>query len=126
MLAKSVREVALVLGQVAGSDPEDAVTEDAGRHVTGSFAAGLNPSALKGARIGLLRQRFVGFTGEREIATMMDTVAKENQAAGAAGNDVTVPDIEGPYRPARGVQPGALKAARNAYLLRGASPGEKG
>jgi Asp-tRNA(Asn)/Glu-tRNA(Gln) amidotransferase A subunit family amidase len=124
-LAKSVREVALVLDQVAGADPEDVATEDAGRHITGSFTAGLNPSALKGARIGLLRQRFVGFTGEREIATMMDTVAKEMVAAGATFVDVNVPDIETRYRAARGVEPGALKAAWNAYLSRGASAGDK-
>jgi Asp-tRNA(Asn)/Glu-tRNA(Gln) amidotransferase A subunit family amidase len=124
-LAKSVRELALVLDQVAGADPEDAVTADADRHISGSFTAALNPSALKGARIGLLRQRFVGFTGEREIAMMMDTVAKEIQAAGAIVIDVNVPDIETRYRAARGVEPGALKTAWNAYLSRGASAGEK-
>jgi Asp-tRNA(Asn)/Glu-tRNA(Gln) amidotransferase A subunit family amidase len=124
-LAKSVREVALVLDQVAGTDPEDAVTEDAGRHINGSFTAGLNPSALKGARVGLLRQRFVGFTGEREIATMMDTVAKEMVAAGATAIEVNVPDIDARYRAARGVEPGALKAAWRAYLSRGAAAGEK-
>ena len=124
-LAKSVREVALVLDHVAGTDPEDAVTEDAGRHINGSFTAGLNPSALKGARVGLLRQRFVGFTGEREIATMMDTVAKEMVAAGATAIEVNVPDIDARYRAARGVEPGALKAAWRAYLSRGAAAGEK-
>ena len=124
-LAKSVREVALVLDQVAGTDPEDAVTEDAGRHINGSFTAGLNPSALKGARVGLLRQRFVGVTGEREIATMMDTVAKEIVAAGAMAIEVNVPDIDARYRAARGVEPGALKAAWSAYLSRGAAAGEK-
>jgi amidase len=124
-LAKSVREVALVLDQVAGADPEDAVTEDAGRHINGSFTAGLNPAALKGARLGLLRQRFVGFTGEREIAVMMDTVAKEMVAAGATAVEVNVPDIDARYRAARGVEPGALKAGWNAYLSRGASAGEK-
>jgi amidase len=124
-LAKSVRELALVLDQVAGADPEDAVTADAGRHISGSFTAALNPSALNGARIGLLRQRFVGFTGEREIAMKMDTVAKELQAAGATVIDVNVPDIDARYRAARGVEPGALKTAWNAYLSRGASAGEK-
>src|SRR4029077_8890202 len=82
-LAKSVRDVALALDQVAGADGEDPVTADAGRHVSGSFAAALDAASLKGARIGLLRQRFVGFTGEREIAGLMDTVAAELRAAGA-------------------------------------------
>jgi amidase len=123
-LAKSVRDVALTLDQVAGADAEDSVTADAARHITGSFAAGLNADALSGARIGLLRQRFVGFTGEREIATMMDTVAREIEKAGATVVEVNVPGIEERYRQARGIEPGALKAAWIAYLSRGAKPGE--
>jgi amidase len=123
-LAKSVREVALVLDQVAGPDAEDPVTATAASHIAGSFAAALDASALKGARIGLLRQRFVGFTGEREIATMMDTVAKELQAAGATVVDVNAPDIDAQYRAARNAEPGALKAAWQAYLSRGAAAGD--
>jgi Asp-tRNA(Asn)/Glu-tRNA(Gln) amidotransferase A subunit family amidase len=123
-LAKSVRDVALTLDQVAGADAEDSVTADAGGHITGSFAAALNADALSGARIGLLRQRFVGFTGEREIATMMDTVAREIEKAGATVVEVNVPGIEERYRQARGIEPGALRAAWIAYLSRGAKPGE--
>src|SRR5207245_9313840 len=107
-LAKSVREVALVLDQVAGADAEDPATADAGRHSRGSFAAALDAAALTGARIGLLRQRFVGFTGEREIAALMDVVAKELQAAGATVVDATAPDIEARSRAARNADPGAL------------------
>jgi Asp-tRNA(Asn)/Glu-tRNA(Gln) amidotransferase A subunit family amidase len=138
-LAKSVREVALVLDQVAGPDPEDPVTEGAVGHMPrspaspkpgtvgsgeGGFASALNASALKGARVGLLRQRFVGVTGEREIAGMMETVAKEIQAAGATVIDVNVPDIDARYRAARGVEPGALRAAWQSYLSRGAQAGD--
>lgn len=124
-LAKSVRELALTLDHVAGADPEDAATEEASRHVSGSFAAALSPAALNGARIGLLRQRFVGVTGEREIATMMDRVAKEIQAAGATVVEINVPDLEAHYRAARGSEPGALKAAWTAYLSRGAAAGQQ-
>jgi amidase len=124
-LAKTVREVALVLDHVAGPDAEDAATASAAQHINGSFASALDASALKGARIGLLRQRFVGFTGEREIAVMMDTVAKELQAAGATVVDVNAPDIEAQYRAARNAEPGALAAAWQAYLSRGAAAGDR-
>jgi amidase len=124
-LAKSVRELALVLDQVAGPDAEDPVTQQAASHVSGSFAAALDPVAIRGARIGLMRQRFVGVTGEREIATMMDTVAKELRTAGATVIDVNVPDIDAHYRAARGSEPGAAKDAWTAYLARGAAAGEK-
>ncbi|HMF99352.1 MAG TPA: amidase family protein, partial [Vicinamibacterales bacterium] len=123
-LAKSVREVALVLDQVAGPDEEDAATATAASHLTSPFAAGLDGASLKGARIGLLRQRFVGFTGEREIAAMMDAVARELQAAGATVVDATAADIEARYRAARNAEPGALKAAWQAYLSRGSRTGE--
>src|SRR5262249_3745232 len=110
-MARSIREVALALDQVAGPDPEDPVTREAGRHINGSFAAELDRGALNGARIGFLRQRFVGFTGEREIATMMDTVANEIRAAGGTIVEINVPDIESRFRAARSAEPGALKAA---------------
>ncbi len=71
-MAKSVRDVALALDLVTGSDPEDPVTADAAQHISGSFAAGLDAATLKGKRIGAFRQRFVGFTGEREVAANMD------------------------------------------------------
>src|SRR6185295_18837661 len=93
-LAKSVRELALVLDAVAGSDAEDTVTHDADRHVGGSFAAA------------------------------MDTVAGEMRAAGAAVVELNVPDIEAQYRAPRRAEPGALKAAWTAYLARGAAAGE--
>src|SRR5262245_7525784 len=124
-LAKSVREVALVLDQVAGPDDEDAATATAASHIAGSFAAALDAASLKGARIGLLRQRFVGFTGEREIATMMDTVAAELRAGGATVVDATAADIDARYRAARNAEPGALKAAWQVYLSRGLRAGEK-
>src|SRR5581483_8678447 len=41
-LARSVRDVALALDQVAGADGEDPVTSDAARHIDGPFAARLD------------------------------------------------------------------------------------
>ena len=78
----------MALDLVTGSDPEDAVTADAAQHISGSFAAGLDTATLKGKRIGAFRQRFVGFTGEREVAANMERVIKELQSAGAIVVDV--------------------------------------
>src|SRR5262249_21246703 len=115
-MAKSVREVALAIDQVAGPDPEDPVTADAASHTNGSVAKGLDSNSLRGARIGLLRQRFVGITGEREIADLMDGVASELRTAGAIVVDATAPDIDAQYRLGRNSEAGALNAAWNAYL----------
>jgi Asp-tRNA(Asn)/Glu-tRNA(Gln) amidotransferase A subunit family amidase len=123
-MARSVRDVALALDLVAGPDAEDPVTADAAAHAAGSFAAALDRASLKGVRIGLFRQRFVGITGEREVATQMDAVARELQAQGAVLVDVAIPDYDAKYRAVRGSAPGSLKAAWTAYLTRGAKPGD--
>jgi amidase len=123
-MAKSVRDVALALDLVTGSDAEDPVTVEASKHIAGSFAAGLDAATLTGKRIGALRQRFVGFTGEREVAANMERVIKELQAAGATVVDITVSDYDAKYALARGAAPGLLRDGWIAYLSRGAKPGE--
>lgn len=124
-MARSVKDVALALDLVAGSDPEDPVTADAAAHIAGSFAAGLDTATLKGKRIGAFRQRFVGFTGEREIAANMDKVVKDLQAAGATVIEVAIPDYDAKYAAARGSAPGSLHAGWTAYLSRGSKPRDR-
>ncbi len=124
-LAKSVRELALALDAVTGADPEDPVTSEADRHLAGSFATPLETASLRGVRIGVLPQLFVGVTGEREASGLMQAVIAELGGAGARVTDVRIPDLDARYRAARGSAPGSLKAGWTAYLARGASAGEK-
>jgi amidase len=122
-MAKTVRDVALALDEVTGADAEDPAT--AGARKPPSFAAGLDAATLKGKRIGLFRQRFVGITGEREVAEAMERVVGELQAAGATVVDVSIADYDAKYRAVRGSAPGSLKSAWTAYLTRGAKDGDK-
>jgi Asp-tRNA(Asn)/Glu-tRNA(Gln) amidotransferase A subunit family amidase len=124
-MGRSVRDVALALDLVTGPDPDDAATSEAGAHAGPSFVAGLDAATLRGTRIGLLRQRFVGITGEREVVEAMERVVRDLQAAGAVVVDVAIPDYDALYESARGSAPGSLKAAWTAYLSRGASPGDR-
>jgi amidase len=124
-MAKSVRDLALVLDHVAGVDPEDEATKDVATHVKPSFAASLDAAAIKGKRIGVLPQLFVGVTGEREVAASMERVVRELRAAGATIVTVAIPNLDAEYVTARGAAPGSLKAGWNAYLSRGAKAGEK-
>ncbi|HYE88505.1 MAG TPA: amidase family protein, partial [Vicinamibacterales bacterium] len=82
-MAKTVRDVAMALDLIAGPDAEDEVTAGAAQHIGGSFAADLDAATLKGKRIGAFRQRFVGFTGEREVAASMERAITELQSQGA-------------------------------------------
>ena len=123
-IAKSIREVALVLDQVTGPDAEDQATAGAGAHIAGPFAGALDANALKGARIGVVRQLAVGVTGEREAAETLETVVNEIRAAGATVVDVTIANLDARYVQARGSAPGSLKAGWTSYLTRGAAAGE--
>ena len=120
-IAKSIRELAMVLDQVTGTDAEDDATADADRHGGGSFTTALDSNALKSARIGVVRQLAVGVTGEREAAETLENVVKEIRAAGATVVDVAIPNLDARYVQARGSAPGSLKAGWTSYLTRGAS-----
>ena len=50
----TVREAAMMLTAMAGSDPADPATKDADKHKT-NFAVLLDPNALRGKRIGVMR-----------------------------------------------------------------------
>jgi amidase len=53
-IAVDVATAARVLGAIAGADPADPATRNAGEHIA-DYLAALKPDALKGARIGVLR-----------------------------------------------------------------------
>jgi amidase len=53
-MTDDVRDAAELLSVIAGSDPADPATAEADRHKT-DYAAALDPDALKGKRIGVMR-----------------------------------------------------------------------
>ena len=63
-LARSVRDAALLLGALVGVDPDDPAT--AGQKAS-DYAAGLQPGALKGARLGVVRKLFAFHEGVDEL-----------------------------------------------------------
>jgi amidase len=54
-MARSVADAAALLSVIAGSDPADPATADADRHAT-DYTRFLDPNALRGKRIGVVRQ----------------------------------------------------------------------
>jgi amidase len=86
-MARSVADAATLLTAIAASDANDADTADASRHAT-DYTAHLEPDALRGARIGVVRKSMgfhpdVDAAMERAIATM--------RAAGATVVDADIP-----------------------------------
>lgn len=54
-IARDVRDAAIVLTAIAGSDPRDPATRDADKHAT-DYTTFLDPNALEGKRIGVVRE----------------------------------------------------------------------
>jgi amidase len=57
-MARTVRDAAILLGGMAGADPEDKATTDKNRKEYNDYTQFLVPDGLKGARIGIVRKYF--------------------------------------------------------------------
>jgi amidase len=57
-MCRTVRDVAILLGALAASDPTDKVTTDNKRKALTDYTKALDPRGLKGARIGVARNYF--------------------------------------------------------------------
>jgi len=62
-MARTVRDAAILLGAMAGADPEDPATGDKSRKAYGDYTQFLDANGIKGARIGVNRKYF-GFHPE--------------------------------------------------------------
>jgi amidase len=79
-MARSVRDAAVLLGVLAGIDSNDAATSDSRGRAISDYAAGLDPGALRGARIGVHRKAF-GF--HRDVDRIMEEALGVLKRAGA-------------------------------------------
>lgn len=60
-MARSVADAAVLLGVLAGVDPRDAATAAGKGHAQADYTKFLDAQGLKGARIGVPRERFFGY-----------------------------------------------------------------
>ena len=111
-MTRTVSDAAALLTAMAGTDPADPATADADRHRT-DYLKALDPEALKGARLGVLR-----ITEGRSPAA--DALFREAmtrlQAAGAVLVEVKTPDLEPIGAAEQVVLSTEFKAGLNAYL----------
>lgn len=91
-LAKSVEDAALLLGALTGVDARDPKTEESrGRVPEGGYAQFLDPAGLEGARLGVARSEFFGYTEEA------DRVGEEALAALEEAGAELVEGVEIPH-----------------------------
>ncbi len=60
-MARTVTDAAILLGAMAGVDPNDAVTSESRGKAHADYTKFLDPNGLRGARIGVAR-KFFGFS----------------------------------------------------------------
>ncbi|HVZ50285.1 MAG TPA: amidase family protein [Gemmatimonadaceae bacterium] len=82
-MARTVADAVKVFNVVVGTDPADSVTAPADAHREADYAAFLKPGALKGARIGVLRQAYDSATADSEVVRVFAGALQELRAAGA-------------------------------------------
>jgi amidase len=59
-MTRTVADAAALLGAMAGADQDDAATKEAGSKGRRDYSTSLDPNGLKGARIGVVRNKYFG------------------------------------------------------------------
>lgn len=99
-MARTVKDLALLLDAMAGYDPEDPLTARGVGHVPDSFTKFLDKEGLRGARFGILREP-IGLHSEpdsedfKRISEVFDRAVTELKVAGAEIVDpIIIPKIK--------------------------------
>jgi len=126
-MARTVSDLATLLDAMVGYDPADPITAHGVGKTEESYARGLDAAALKGARIGILREP-MGYQTEPEsddfkkVDEVFNRAVGELQAAGAEIIDpIVIPDLK-PLLASRARDAAADDGMYETYLKDGGSP----
>lgn len=108
-MGRSVRDVAVMLSAMVGSDPADTTTA---RTVARNYTANLSMNALRGMRIGVLRPDQM----PSGLAACYDTALDVLRAAGAVLIEIKMPSLDGLGDAELTVLKTELKVGLDAYL----------
>ena len=119
-MARTVRDAAVLLGALAGSDPRDSATAEADAKRQKDYTQFLDANGLKGARIGVARKYF-GFNDA--VDQLMNDVIGEMKSAGAVIVDPADLESHGKFDDTELLMlMYELKADLNAYLAKRQDP----
>jgi amidase len=114
-MARTVADAATLLGVLAGPDPDDPATVGAGTRGQTDYTAFLDPNGLKGARIGVARAKFFGYSSATD--RLVEAALEVMKQAGAVLVDPADVPHSGEYDDAEfTVLLYEFKADLNAYL----------
>ena len=115
-MARTVRDAAILLGALAGSDGVDAATAASKGRIATDYTRGLDENALRGARIGVVRKYF-GFLDKVDV--VINAALDVLKAAGAVLVDPADIETIGKFDDTENtVLLYELKADMSAYLAR--------
>jgi amidase len=112
-MARSVADAAALLTALAGPDPRDRATAEAGKHAT-DYARFLDPDGLRGARIGVARN-LAGFHPDTD-ARFEEAVAELKRRGAEVIDPAEVPGVKELGDPEFEVMLFEFKAGLDAYL----------
>jgi amidase len=122
-MARTVKDLALLLDSMVGYDPEDPVTALGIGLTDGNYTRFLDKDGLKGARIGILRES-IGVQSEPEsedfkkVDAVFDRNVAELKAAGAVVIDpIVIPNLKA-LLARRANNPNDFEAGLKIYLAR--------
>jgi amidase len=118
-MARTVADAAALLGAMAGVDEADPAGAAANGHIPADYGAFLQPDALKGKRLGVLRAA-MGYHPDVDAATERAIAALK--AAGAEVVDVEVPGYDEWNEAEYAVLLYEFKDGLNAYLKNSGAP----
>lgn len=102
-MARRVSDAVAVFDVIAHSDPADTVTVQANNRRAEKYTTALTRGALKGARIGVLRQAYERPTLDKEVNTVFERAMADLRKAGAVVLDtVRVDSLEAIQRRQQG------------------------
>jgi amidase len=78
-MCRTVRDAAILLGALVGTDPEDAATAESNGKSHTDYTEFLDPNGLRGARIGVVRKSYFGFNDAVDalMEQALDAVKKQ-------------------------------------------------
>lgn len=92
-IARTVEDIATLLDATVGFDPADPSTAAGKGRVPRTYTAFLKRDALKGARIGVVRELFGSAPEDQEVAALVQRGLEQMKSQGAALVDVTIPNL---------------------------------
>jgi amidase len=76
-MARSVKDAAILLSALAGTDPQDQATKNAGAKAATDYTQFLDPNGLRGARLGIARKYFgANEASDRLMNELIDAMKK--------------------------------------------------